>query len=341
MWPTVRLAEWEAASITVASAPLPLYVLAIAGVLAGLMPRGMPGSRAAWLFVLPALCWTPSRPVHGDWRAYALDVGQAGAIVIRTSGHTLLFDTGIRHSVSSDSATRVIIPFLRSIAVRRLDALILSHADIDHVGGLRSVLGAMVVKQSYASFNVRQWLRREAGLLRTPDMLPELPRAMSSCHAGQRWEVDGVQFEMLWPSEHTHSGLQAGSRERNDNSCVLGIKGRHHSIILTGDINSFQELELVERGLSQHDVVLAAHHGSKNSSSAEFVAATQPRHVIIQAGAWSRYGHPHAETLTRWSAGKAKLWRTDQHGAIIVTSKQYGLSVRAQRWVQRRYWQNG
>src|SRR5699024_2306957 len=63
MWPTVRLAEWEAASITVASAPLPLYVLAIAGVLAGLMPRGMPGSKAAWLFVLPALCWTPSRPV--------------------------------------------------------------------------------------------------------------------------------------------------------------------------------------------------------------------------------------------------------------------------------------
>src|SRR3546814_6852889 len=95
----------------------------------------------------PALCWLPKRPLHGDWTLHALDVGQASAIVIQTASHTFLFDTGLRSSPTSDSGARIIWPFLRSQGISRLDAMIVSHADIDHAGGARSVLQAVPVQQ--------------------------------------------------------------------------------------------------------------------------------------------------------------------------------------------------
>src|SRR3546814_13677871 len=95
----------------------------------------------------PALCWLPKRPLHGDWTLHALDVGQASAIVIQTASHTFLFDTGLRSSPTSDSGARIIWPFLRSQGISRLDAMIVSHAEIDHAGGARSVLQPVPVPQ--------------------------------------------------------------------------------------------------------------------------------------------------------------------------------------------------
>lgn len=338
MVPTNWLASRAISSIAVASAPVSLSWLALLGLCVVFLPRGIPGVLSGWVLLLPALMWLPARPVEGDWDAVALDVGQAAAVVIRTAGHAVLFDTGVRHSATVDSASRVIGPYLRSTGVSRLGALVASHADIDHVGGLRTLLDLMSVEQVYSSFSISPWLRREAGLLGIDDVT-ERPGVMTSCHRGHRWEIDGVRFEFLWPQSGGYSSQQASSRERNDRSCVLSIEGRHHSLLLTGDISGRQEQELLNYGLGSHDVVVAAHHGSNSSSTANFVGAMKARHTIMQAGAWSRYGHPHPAVVQRWQNSGAAVWRTDRHGAVIVKSRDHGLQVQAERQRKKRYWQ--
>ncbi|MBP6018356.1 MAG: DNA internalization-related competence protein ComEC/Rec2 [Burkholderiaceae bacterium] len=343
MVPTQWLGQLDAASVSVAAAPVVATALGLAGLVWALMPYGLPGRHLAWLLMMPALFWQPKRPAIGDWDLYALDVGQASAIVVRTAGHTVLFDTGVRSSPSSDSGARVVWPFLRSLGIRSLDVMVVSHADIDHAGGMRSVLDAMHVQQAYASFDIPAYLAREARLMGQPDLSVNLPLALESCRYGQQWRIDNVDFEFLWSAQAGTLGAgrkAAKKNSKNDQGCVLKISGQHHTALLPGDIGEKSEHALVERGLSPVDVVLASHHGSKTSSSAALVGAVQAQHVIAQVGAWSRYGHPHATIEGRWRSAGAQFWRSDQHGAVHIASSKQGLVVQAERQVNRRYWQH-
>lgn len=340
MAPTVWLAGWQAASFTVAAAPWALTLLALAGIAWAAMPHGLPGRRLAWLLIVPALAWRPPKPPEGGWTLHALDVGQGGAIVIQTARHALLFDAGLRNSAASDAGERIVRPFLRAHGIGRLDAFIVSHADIDHAGGVRSVLDGVPVQQSFSSFDLDAYLRRESRLLGRPGDLPPLPLAVSPCRYGFAWRIDGVSFEFLWPlASREDAPAETGSKERNDQSCVLRVRGRYHSALLPADIGAGPEAELVARELGPVDVVLAAHHGSRTSSSASFVDHVGAAHAIAQAGPWNRYGHPHPAVQERWERSGARFWRTDRHGAVTVASRADGLDVRAARQVSRRYWQ--
>lgn len=340
MVPTNWLADRAIASITTAAAPVMLTVLALCGLVVAMAPKGLPRGVLGWVLIFPALMWIPGRPSTGEWKAVALDVGQASAIAIQTSRHDFLFDAGVRYSPDVDSSVRVIWPYFRSRGIKKLDALIISHADIDHVGGLRSLLDKLHVEQSYASFSVDNWLRHEASQLGTADAVRR-PNAITACGAGQRWTVDGVTFQFIWPLQGSYSGIRASSRERNDNSCVLSVQGRFHSLLLTGDIGAFQEKELVRRGLDVHDVVMGAHHGSNSSSDIRFIQALQAQHVVAQAGSWSRYGHPHPAVIRRWTNSGAMFWRTDLDGAVLMDSRQQGLTLMGERQRRPRYWQVG
>lgn len=179
----VGRADW--ASLYVAAAPWPLLLLALVGVAWALQPAGWPARAWAWCLILPMLAWRPERPQTGDWVLTALDVGQGSAIVIETASKVLLFDAGPYYGEVSDAGERVVAPFLRAQGHRRLDAMVVSHADLDHLGGVRSVLAALPVHQSYASFELDAQLRREARLR------PEaggtntvLPVQMARCVAG-------------------------------------------------------------------------------------------------------------------------------------------------------------
>ncbi len=339
MAPTVWLAGFRAASFNAAAAPLWLTLLAMLGLFLALLPHGIPLRNMAWLFMLPALLRQPERPPPGAWDMYALDVGQSSAIVIQTASHSLLFDTGLRGSATSDDGARTIWPFMRSLGIRKLDAMVVSHADIDHAGGLRSLLLALPVEQSYSSFDMAGYLAREAGLLGVPGQLPVLPLARLPCEYGITWQVDGVAFEFLWPLTASSATPRARRKQRNDRACVLRIRGQYHSALLPGDIGSLQERTLVERGLEPVDIVLAAHHGSKNSSSSRFVDAVQAKHVVAQAGLWNRYGHPSPAIQARWQDSGAVFWRTDQDGAITFQSRAAGLSAHGERQFAPRYWQ--
>jgi len=340
MWPTVWLAETPMASFDAAAAPLWLSGIALGGLVLAALPYGFPMRAAAWGLMLPALVFRPERPAAGSWELIALDVGQAGAVAILTARHAFLFDAGLRSSAVSDGGARVVAPYFKARGVRKLDGFVVSHADIDHAGGLRSVLESVPVEQSFSSFDVKSYLTREAGLLGMPGVLPNLPRSLSPCEYGVAWETDGVTFEFLWPLKPAlRKRAATASKERNDNSCVLRIRGAFHSALLTGDISAAQEQALIKRGLGQVDVVLAAHHGSKSSSSASFVNTVQAAEVIAQVGAWNRYGHPHSAIERRWRGSGAQFWRTDQTGAVTVRSRPSGLQALADRTHRPRYWQ--
>ncbi|NYT36542.1 DNA internalization-related competence protein ComEC/Rec2 [Allopusillimonas soli] len=351
MAPTAWLASLPVASFAVAAAPWWITALAVAGAACILMPYGAPFRRMGWLLLVPALCWRPARPPEGGWALHALDVGQAGAVVVLTARHTLLFDTGARRSPESEDGSRIIVPFLRAQGVRSVDTLVVSHADIDHAGGLRGVLANFPVKRSYAPFDIEAHMAEEArklqqGAQRQPGKHEDalaLPLARDRCMAGMAWTVDGVRFEFLWPAHpardnqamHKRSGRR---NERNHGGCVLHIKGRHHAALLTGDIGALQEQALVRQGLAATDLVMAPHHGSASSSSEALIQATNARHAVAQAARWSRHGHPSPLVQARWEDSGAVFWRTDLHGSIHANSSAKGLDVRSARQMHRRRW---
>ncbi|MBV7485674.1 DNA internalization-related competence protein ComEC/Rec2 [Bordetella sp. BOR01] len=334
-WTMVPVA-WIGASrwavVDVAAAPWPLTVLALAGVAWALQPPGWPVRAAGWLLMLPMLCWRPDRPSTGHWTVTALDVGQGSAVVIETATQAWLFDTGPRHGEATDAGARAVVPFLRVRGHRRLDGLVVSHADLDHAGGLASVLAAVPVELAYASFDLAGLLRRQADPA-GGTALPPLPASVRRCQAGQAWQVDGVAFRFLHPA----AGANAGRGQGNAQSCVLLLQGRSHAVLLPGDIGAAQERWLAPH-LPPIDLVLAPHHGSATSSSADLVQATAAAHVIAQAGHLNRFGHPSPQVQARWQHAGAMFWRTDRHGAVTVASSPAGLAATAQVDAARRYW---
>lgn len=328
-------AEW--ASFTVAAAPWPWLAWALAGMAWALQAPGWPARRLGWLCMLPLLCWRPERPAPGEWRMSALDVGQGSAILVETATQALLFDAGPRHFGGGDAGERVIAPQLQARGIGRLDVLVLSHADLDHVGGTRSVLAAVPVARSYASFDVAAWLRRDARLWPGQDGAGadgRTPARMLRCERGDSWQADGVTFTFLHPA----AGAPVAGGDRNANSCVLRVGGAHHSLLLTGDIGVAQERELAALGLPPTNIVLAPHHGSAWSSGRELVAAARAGHAIAQSGYLNRFGHPAPAVERRWLRAGAAFWRSDRDGAVMAESRAAGLDVWAQRARHRRYW---
>jgi competence protein ComEC len=378
MWPVQALADLPYASASTAAAPWPSVAVGLLGVAWTLQPAGLPRRWLGLALVLPVLCYRPERPDPGDWRLTALDVGQGGAAVLETATQTLVFDTGPPFGDTADAGERVVWPYLRSRGIRRIDHLLVSHGDADHAGGLASLLAAVPITAITASYDL-------AGETPWPPALPDLPATTRTgpCKAGQAWEVDGLVFRMLHPDaappgSRGRPGERAGARrasaDRNANSCVLHVQGRHHSVLLPGDIGADQEaaiLRSAERagevlppavgygtgrvraasdtpgadadtagpamGL-QADVALMAHHGSRHSSSVPWTLAVAARHAVAQAGYLNSYRHPHPAALARWQAVGAAVHRTDRHGAVVFTSQGGRLSVSRERERRQRYW---
>jgi len=344
--PVKWLANLSWASFEVAAAPFWTLVLAGVGLCWALQPPGWPLRRAGWCLLLPVLSFEPQRPALGQWRLLAFDVGQGSAVLLQTQTHDILFDTGPRQG-ASDAGTRTIIPSLRALGIRKLDSIVVSHADGDHAGGLLAVLKALPVGTLYSSFSFQKWLGRTspASVLAT---FKSGPAQTLLCERGQDWEWDGVVFQFLHPEaiqlkvESIRSNKTKPSK--NAQSCVLHVQGLHHSALLPGDIGVKQEQLLLERRAANMppdlvaDLVVVAHHGSDTSSSPRFVQQLRAQHAIVQAGYLNRFGHPHASIKQRWLKAGASFWQTDRHGALVANSTPAGLSVQPYSQLRQRYW---
>ncbi len=287
-----------------------------------LLPRGTPGRFAAMLMLVPAFLWTPPRPVSGEFRAVVLDVGQGLAVHVQTAGHDLVFDTGPPYGPTADAGGRVLLPYLGAIGVNRLDKLVISHGDSDHIGGAATLMDGIGVSRL-----VKTPVETHPGLANSAP-------AVGYCMAGDGWEWDDVRFDWL------HPGRDPAYQKINDHSCVLRIAGAGGVLLLTSDIESMAERSILgrDRKVLAADVVTAPHHGSRTSSTQAFVAAVGASHVIHPVGNMNQHRHPHPAVWARWDAAGARNWRTDGQGAITVDMRLSGPELAAQRERVRRYW---
>ncbi len=312
----VGLADLPFATVTHAQPSYWALFFALPGILLLLAPKGLPARWLGGVMLFPLAFTEPHQPERGAVAVTMLDVGQGLAIVVQTSGHTLVYDTGAKFSADSDMGRSVVLPFLRARGVAKIDSLVISHGDNDHIGGAASLL---------------QEMPTDTVLTSVPQQLSQYAPVM--CRAGQFWRWDAVSFTVLSPQ-------MALAESDNDNSCVLKITAENGSVLLTGDIEARAEQVLVETYGDQlkAKVLIAPHHGSKTSSTLAFLRAVQPELVLIPAGYRSRFGHPHKKVLARYQAAQAKWLNTADSGAIIINIDEVPFTVETWRETAGRYW---
>lgn len=286
--------------------------LAVAGALWLLLPRGFPARWLGAAAFFPLFFIFPERPAVGEVSLTVLDVGQGQAIHVQTATHDLLYDAGPQLG-GTDAGVRHVLPYLRAVGVRQLDRLVISHADKDHAGGMAAVLAGLPVREQVGS-------------------LPESRR----CEDGMSWTQDGVKFEFLHPAPTDYER----KRSTNAMSCVLRIVSPHGRILIPGDIEGKAEAELLARHADtlQADVLVAPHHGGRNTASPELVAAVGAGEVIFPVGYRNRFGHPAPAVAERFAASGARLHRTDHDGAVAIHLRGGKAHVIHERERQRRYW---
>ena len=299
--------------------------LALAGCAWLLLPRGVPARWLGLLLMLPLFTVAPPAPAPGALWLTVLDVGQGLAVFAQTARHALLYDAGPAYSPAADSGSRVILPYLRAAGIAQLDAMVISHDDNDHAGGAATVLAGLPVAAFYSSVPAGHAAWSAARGYRLP------------CAAGQRWDWDGVRFELLHPTRDSYAVEKIKS---NDRSCVLKIATAAGSVLLTGDIEARSEREMLGRAPDalRAEVLVAPHHSSRTSSTVEFIAAVQAQWAIIPVGYRNRFGHPQEAVVERYRAGGAQMLRTDRAGAVLVRIDGAGIAGEPYRGLRRRYW---
>lgn len=327
LWWLGWLARWPFASVHVATAPGWALVAGLAGGAVLMLP--LPWRlRGLGLAMLPPLLWPfVARPPPGHFELVAADVGQGTAVLVRTQAHLLLFDTGPRFGEDDDAGRRLLLPLLQARGEPRIDTLMLSHADADHVGGAQSLIDRLPVRAMRTSLSPTNPLRA--------NRIPHTP-----CLAGQSWDWDGVRFTLL----HPFPGDYRPGAKTNALSCVLRVVAADgRSALLTGDVEAAGEARLVARtrlspdddARLRSDVMVVPHHGSRTSSTAAFLDTVRPAVAVIQVGYRSRYGHPAPDIVARYRAHGIPVVRSDHCGAWTWSDGHATCS----RDLRRRYWQ--
>jgi len=316
------LASWPWAAIAVAMPPLWIGVVGMLGGLVVVLPVPWTVRLLGLPLLLPLVLWRVPLPPRGQFELLAADIGQGNAVLVRTATHALLYDAGPRYSLESDAGHRVLVPLLRALGTR-LDRVVLSHRDTDHVGGAAAVLAMQPQADVLSSLGSAPYLQTE--------------RPAQRCQAGQHWEWDGVQFDVLHPQAPDYDAR----RKPNALSCVLRVSSGSRTALLAGDIEEAQEAQLLAGGAAlRADVLLVPHHGSKTSSSTAFLQAVQPSVGVVQSGYRNRFGHPAAPIVERYRQLGIALVDSPHCGAYVWQSWQPAMPQNEAciRQRDRRYW---
>ncbi|MGH9499956.1 MAG: ComEC/Rec2 family competence protein [Terriglobales bacterium] len=263
---------------------------------------------AAWVCAVPPRL--QMRP--GTLEVTTIDVGQGDSILlVAPDGHTLLVDAGgIPHWMHSelDIGEDVVSPYLWSRGVSHLDAVAITHAHADHIGGMNAVL---------ANFHPRElWIGAIPPSAELDSLLREakaLNIAITSYKAGDRFRADDLSFRILAPGAEAEDS----ARKRNDESLVISVTYGRTTALLEGDAEKESEKRIAEQE-PQADLLKVAHHGSATSTIPELLAVVHPRFAVISVGARNVYGHPRLEVLERLAEAHIRTYRTDLDGAVTM-----------------------
>lgn len=249
-----------------------------------------------------------------------VDVGQGDSIVIQNGfdKKTYVIDTGGTVSFHEEEwekprnpfevGSDILVPFLKGKGVSTIDKLILTHGDMDHIGGARSVLETIRVKELILPYvSSRSNLENEI-----IQLAKEKNTTVILVKDGMSWKENGSSFKIVNPIIEQD--------DRNDNSVVIHVKLGGVFWLFTGDLGEQGEERLLrEYPTLPVDVLKIGHHGSKSSTSATLLQAYQPKVAVISVGKTNRFGHPHQEVLDRLKERNIKIFRTDTDGAISYT----------------------
>ena len=262
--------------------------------------------------------WQRESRAADAWFVEGLDVGQGLAVLVRTQGHTLLYDSGPRYPSGFNTATTEVVPYLQALGVTRLDYLVISHSDIDHAGGFDVIMD---------NFSPEQIMLGEPLMDNKSDTVDTL-----LCRAGQKWTLGALSVEVLSPFTVT--------KNNNNNSCVLHISDGEYSLLLTGDIEKKQEAILIAEHGKQlaSDLLFAPHHGSKHSSSEPFIEAVSPQWVIFSAGFMNHWGFPAEEVKLRYKNRSAKTVNSGLSGFIRFKITKGEIKMQTYRADLASYW---
>lgn len=284
--------------------------LALIGVVLVLLPLPVGRLLPAGILLMPLL-FTETNLLHTKegYTAWVYDIGQGLAVSVRYGDRWLIYDTGPKYRDSPSLFSRVVVPHLERYGVTHIDTVVLSHDDIDHVGGADELRSLYSIGRLYSSYTAGESSLR--------------------CKAGLSWQDSGVSFKFL-----------AGTHGSNDNerSCVLLIEFAKCSLLLPGDIGVKTEA-LLQKPARPLTWLVAAHHGSNSSSSEQFLQRWRPENTLYSAGYANRFGHPHPDVKQRVREVSSRQFNTAEQGAIILkASSQDGCKLSTIRSGNKFFW---
>lgn len=260
---------------------------------------------------------TSKEVLNGQLVVHFIDVGQgASQLIIGPKGKTILIDGG-----NNDDERRV-VEYLKDQHVKRVDILVGTHPDADHIGGIDAVIDAFDIGKIYMP-KVQANTKTFESVLQS---IKNKGLKVTTAKAGLNldWE-ENVEVKMIAPVKETYE-------DRNDMSAVIKLAYGKNSFLFTGDAETNSENDMINTGVNlQSDVVLVAHHGSRSSTSQMFLNHVKPTYAVIQVGENS-YGHPTNEILSRLNKNGIKIYRTDKDGNIVFTSNGQTVSVNKNPW---------
>ncbi|MFI2132764.1 MBL fold metallo-hydrolase [Lysinibacillus fusiformis] len=245
-----------------------------------------------------------------EMRVHFIDVGQGDSILIESpNGKTMLIDGGVK------GAGQQVVSYLKELGVNKLDLVVATHPDADHIGGLIPVLQTIPIEQFY-----------DSGKVHTSQTFEEMLMAIDQKNipyyvpkTGDLIEFDkDVTVKVLNANEH--------ATDNNDASIVLKVVYGNVSFLLTGDAGIALEKEMMQNDVTA-TILKAGHHGSNTSSSEEFIRAVKPEVTILSYGEDNKYGHPHAEVVDRLQAMGSNIYATAESGMIIVATDGVNYTV--------------
>jgi len=268
---------------------------------------------------------------ENTWQVEVFDIGQGLAVLVRSAGETLLYDTGPSYPPYYAVATGEILPYLQMLGISQLDYLFVSHSDNDHAGGAYTILN---------SISVTKALSGEALVMNKKLFLDNIKNKglfYEQCLTGQLFQLGKLTIEVMSPNK-------VGNND-NNNSCVVKISDGNNAVLLTGDIDKDVEADLIYNAATKKaletitaDILVAPHHGSKTSSSNEFIKHVNPQWVVFSAGYRNRWNFPIPEVVERYQQHGVKQVTTSKSGFIRFNVQNQHINVKTYREDLAAYW---